>query len=218
MLGNLSVSAVTLPRHDHVSQQRSSVGHRRRQPVPRRRPNTENETTKALAEGLVHLAEAIWELAAKYAGAAASYLVFDPARDSPGGGVETSSPHRRSAAILSVRSLEYRAMWGKFLAVAGVSVGIIVLPVAAHADTGNGAYSGPQGDEDASAFWVDVSGFLNGTPAEAASLATDICGKLQNGTSEGQLIAAGAEDDQTQISKVKFVVHAAEWHYCPRYY
>jgi hypothetical protein len=89
----------------------------------------------------------------------------------------------------------------------------------ARADPGsNWPFSGPKGDQDASAFWVDISSVADGTEAGAGELANTICSKLEGGYSEGQLIARGAKGDESKIPKVQLVVHAAEWHFCPTYY
>jgi hypothetical protein len=83
----------------------------------------------------------------------------------------------------------------------------------------NGAFSGPEGDHDSNAYWVDISGAgMRGTVAQAAGLANTVCTKLEDGFSEGQLIAAGADGDQSKIPIMTRVVHAAEWHFCPSYY
>jgi hypothetical protein len=87
----------------------------------------------------------------------------------------------------------------------------------AHAD--NGPFSGPQGDHDVSAYWVDVSSFGSGSMASAAGLASAICLRLTQGASEGQLIAALAQPPYpTPVPDATFIVHAAEWHFCPTYY
>jgi hypothetical protein len=86
----------------------------------------------------------------------------------------------------------------------------------AHAD--NYPFSGPMGDHDATAYWVDVSDMGIGSVASAARLANTICTSLEQGKSEGQIIAAGAGGNQSKVDNVTFMVHAAEWHFCPDYY
>lgn len=89
----------------------------------------------------------------------------------------------------------------------------------AHADTGNGVFSGPSGDHDANALWVDVAPFDNTlTVATANTFGNTVCAGLRKGYSEGQLIAMGAHGNSSSISSWTYVVHAAEWHYCPEYY
>jgi hypothetical protein len=79
-------------------------------------------------------------------------------------------------------------------------------------------FSGPKGDHDAAALWVDISPIVDGTQAQARELAGLICEKLDEGASEGQLIAAGAKGDSSRVDGLALVVHAAEWHFCPTYY
>jgi hypothetical protein len=43
--------------------------------------------------------------------------------------------------------------------------------------------------------------------------------RLTQGASEGQLIAALAQPPYpTPVPDATFIVHAAEWHFCPTYY
>jgi hypothetical protein len=84
--------------------------------------------------------------------------------------------------------------------------------------TSIGTFSGPAGDQDASAFWVDTSSFLKGNVSQAASLGQTICSALESGESEGKVIANIANGNQANVSDDEFVVHAAEWHYCPDHY
>ncbi len=84
---------------------------------------------------------------------------------------------------------------------------------------GNGAFSGPAGDRDASALWVDVSPILSDwSAAKDAQLAGMICSRLAAGESEGHLAAEVAKGDPSILSDITLVLHAAEWHYCPSYY
>jgi hypothetical protein len=104
--------------------------------------------------------------------------------------------------------------------IAGVLVVFAALGFApiAQADTDNGPFSGPKGDHDASALWVDISSVADGTASQSEVLATTVCGKLEDGASDGQLIAAGAKGDESAIPKAKLIIHAIEWHFCPSYY
>jgi hypothetical protein len=101
---------------------------------------------------------------------------------------------------------------------AGAAVAVSLGAGVAHAD--NGPFSGPMGDHDASAYWVDVSSVANGSLSSATGLAYTICSKLADGFSEGRLIAVIAQtpDTTTSVSDARYVVHAAEWHFCPTYY
>ena len=88
------------------------------------------------------------------------------------------------------------------------------------------AFSGPAGDHDSGAFWVDVHPELNGsewTMAKDTQLAVLICRQLEGGVSEGHLVADVANSDGTPTSQsglngITYVVHAAEWHFCPSEY
>lgn len=103
----------------------------------------------------------------------------------------------------------------------GAAVAIAAaVPAQAHANVhGNGPFSGPKGDHDASAYWVDISDvFPSGSVDDARGVATIVCAKLQQGVSEGDLIAAGASGGDMTIGDVRYVVDAAEWHFCPAYY
>jgi Protein of unknown function (DUF732) len=103
---------------------------------------------------------------------------------------------------------------------AGVVAAISLGAGVAQAHTDNGPFSGPQGDRDASAYWVDVNPFGSGSVTSASRLANTICSKLADGFSEGRLIAVIAQtpDTTTAVSDATFIVHAAEWHFCPTYY
>ncbi|BBX23875.1 hypothetical protein MTER_32860 [Mycolicibacter terrae] len=97
----------------------------------------------------------------------------------------------------------------------------ILLPAPAYAvpiGDSDGPFSGPAGDGDASAFWVDVSPYARGTISDAAQLGQTICGALQGGQSEGKVIAEATQGDQSEVLDAEFVVHAAEWHFCPQFY
>ncbi|WP_165608066.1 DUF732 domain-containing protein [Mycobacterium alsense] len=83
----------------------------------------------------------------------------------------------------------------------------------------SGPFSGPAGDQDASAFWVDVENELPGWSAgKDQQLAQLMCQKLDSGYSEGDLIAEIANGDGSSVGAIRYVVHAAEWHFCPQYY
>jgi hypothetical protein len=79
-------------------------------------------------------------------------------------------------------------------------------------------FSGPAGDQDASAYWVDVNGFVKGSASDAANLGRTICSALESGQSEGKVIANAAQGNQSNVSDDEYVVHAAEWHFCPDRY
>jgi hypothetical protein len=108
-----------------------------------------------------------------------------------------------------------------FIAVAITTAVIGSASVTAHAvpvGDASGTFSGPAGDQDASAFWGDTSAEIKGSVSDAGSLARTICNALENGESEGKLIANIANGNQANISNDEFVVHAAEWHFCPDHY
>jgi hypothetical protein len=97
-----------------------------------------------------------------------------------------------------------------------LAVFVVIFAAPAHANAY--PFSGPKGDNDAAALWVDISPVVDGTPTQLRGLAEMICQKLGEGASEGQLIAAGANGDSSKVSRLTLVVHAAEWHFCPTYY
>lgn len=87
------------------------------------------------------------------------------------------------------------------------------------ANADDNGYSGPQGDHDADAYWADITGYgATGSIGESATLAENICAKLDGGVSEGQLIAAMSKGNQSKVAAVKQIIDAAEWHYCPEHY
>jgi hypothetical protein len=55
-----------------------------------------------------------------------------------------------------------------------------------------------------------IAGWL----ADTGDIATDICGKLYHGASEGQLVDAGTRAGLNQ-RQARIAVWAAEWHFCP---
>ena len=77
-----------------------------------------------------------------------------------------------------------------------------------------------KGDQSAAAFWVDVQYFLPDawSQAQDESMAQLLCSKLKGGESEGELIAEVAKGNASMISNITYVVHAAEWHFCPSSY
>jgi hypothetical protein len=87
------------------------------------------------------------------------------------------------------------------------------------------AFSGPLGDQSDNAFWVDIAPY-NGdgkvTVSKAGQLAQSICGQLESGQSEGEIVAgvANSEDNgaTTDVAAYQAIVDAAEWHFCPAYY
>lgn len=82
---------------------------------------------------------------------------------------------------------------------------------------GMSPWTGPMGDHSAPAYWVDISKFADGTVDDARTLATSICTALDN-QSEGNLVATMTDGVQHKIDTVTFIVHGAEWHFCPEYY
>jgi hypothetical protein len=115
----------------------------------------------------------------------------------------------------------------------GIAALVAALGIAAagsaHADTtnsgnssngvDNGPFSGPKGDHNSDAYWVDMTSFgLVGTVAQTDKLANTICTDLGIGMSEGQLIAAMVDGHSSQVTRATLAVHAAEWHFCPSYY
>lgn len=108
---------------------------------------------------------------------------------------------------------------GAVLACAAAIAGSTILGVAPWAHADNGAFSGPKGDHDPAAFWVDAtSAGVSGTLADGAALAEAICRGLENGESEGQAIMVGMKATDISLGAARFVVHAAEWHYCSDLY
>lgn len=109
-----------------------------------------------------------------------------------------------------------------FVAVVGGGICLLALSTAGNASAvpvgSKGPFSGPAGDQSASALWVDVAQDAPGTVAEAEHMAHTICDGLANGTTEGAMVAAVADGDASRISTTRFVIHAAEWHFCPAYY
>ena len=104
------------------------------------------------------------------------------------------------------------------LAIGAAVMGANLLGVA-HADNGNGAFSGPEGDRDAGAFWVDVDPVLSGwSVSKDRELANMVCSQLEAGESEGALTAEVAKGDDGGIRGITYVIHAAEWHFCPDQY
>jgi hypothetical protein len=108
---------------------------------------------------------------------------------------------------------------------AGLMVGAAALVVGAGvahaAPVGeHGPFSGPSGDQSGDAYWVDLQGHtdMTGSMAEATKLGRWICTSLRSGQSEGQLISSLASGDGTTVNGFTFVVHAAEWHFCPEKY
>jgi hypothetical protein len=105
-----------------------------------------------------------------------------------------------------------------------MTAAVIALEPVAHAN-GNGAFSGPEGDADGYAYFIDISPYLTGgSPADAAALGRQVCGELADGASEGRLIYAGSAGGKVPISDSTFIIHGAEfihgaeWHFCPSYY
>lgn len=90
----------------------------------------------------------------------------------------------------------------------------------AHADPANGAFSGPQGDRNAEAFWSDIVQYFSdgGSVADAAKLGPTLCYNLEQGAPEGEIAADVAHQDSNQLDAATYIVHAAEWHYCPDKY
>jgi len=94
--------------------------------------------------------------------------------------------------------------------------------VAQAAPSDNGAFSGPMGDRNSHALYVDLQPWTNAAPATEEQLAQKICAVLENGASEGEVIynleQPGSANDPWPAAKATFVTHASEWHYCPDQY
>jgi hypothetical protein len=103
-------------------------------------------------------------------------------------------------------------------AAAAVSLGTGV----AQADSG--LFSGSEGDRSGAAFTIDVADIVGGTvtaqtTTKAAEMANAVCSKLGAGVSEPQLIIAIAQPPNPMpVSDARYIIHAAEWHFCPTYY
>lgn len=102
---------------------------------------------------------------------------------------------------------------------AAVGASVLALAGAGSAQASpNGAFSGPMGDHDAEAMWVDVQPFdPSATIPGAATFAQSLCEGLRSGMSEGSVIVVGTHNGFS-VSSARFLLHAAEWHYCPEYY
>jgi hypothetical protein len=74
------------------------------------------------------------------------------------------------------------------------------------------------GDHSVWAYQTDIAPEAHGTLDDARLLADTICSTLRSGTTEGHLIATMAHDDQYNVGDVTYVVHGAEWHFCPEKY
>jgi hypothetical protein len=102
--------------------------------------------------------------------------------------------------------------------IGAMTAAVLAAEPVAHANT-NGAFSGPEGDADGYAYLIDISPYLTGgSPADAAALGRQVCGQLADGVSEGRLIYAGSSNGKVSISDSRYIVHGAEWHFCPTYY
>jgi hypothetical protein len=91
------------------------------------------------------------------------------------------SQHRhwpRAAAFLVMFAAALLGISAVMVAFAAVTV--LVDAAAAHADSGNGIYTGPKGDDEANAYWVDISPFIGAgdTVASAGAMGHDICDKM----------------------------------------
>jgi Protein of unknown function (DUF732) len=110
----------------------------------------------------------------------------------------------------------------KVIAAALATAGLAAIGTGtANADS-NGAYSGPRGDHDASALWVDLESLTTAPPgytaAKAGSLARDICSDLEGGKSRGEIIASWTNGDPSTIRTADTILGAITWHFCPDYY
>lgn len=79
-------------------------------------------------------------------------------------------------------------------------------------------WSGPLGDQNIVAFWNDIAREAHGTVDDARLLADTICSHLRSGTPESHVIAEMAHEDQHNVGNVTYIIHAAEWHFCPEKY
>lgn len=130
----------------------------------------------------------------------------------------------RAAAIAVMFAAALVGLSAVIVAVAAVA--ILIDAGTAHADPGNGIYSGPKGDDDDAAFWYDVTPFgLGGPIGEVGSLGRSICEKLEDGVDPGMtgrvirdaLAGNGATSEQQDAKgpAAGAIIRAAEWHYCP---
>jgi hypothetical protein len=107
-----------------------------------------------------------------------------------------------------------RTAWAGGIAIMGVALGV-ARSAPAHASF----FSGTEGDHDASAYWIDINTVnVTGTVDKARELGTFICSQLRRGRIESDIIASGSGGDPSNIVQTRFVVHSAEWHFCPEYY
>jgi hypothetical protein len=109
--------------------------------------------------------------------------------------------------------------------VLGVLVGFGVARAVPVGDTG--PFSGPAGDQSDSAYFTDVAPVLLETNATATDdligkvgdFGKTVCDKLSQGFSEGELAAALAKPpNPTPLFLGQYVIHSAEWHFCPDRY
>jgi hypothetical protein len=80
-------------------------------------------------------------------------------------------------------------------------------------------FSGPQGDHDQYAMWEDIIDFAPSvTASDAGAFAQRVCGMLNNGNSEGYLVSSASTQYHLDPGDVRYIIHMAEWHYCPEWY
>jgi hypothetical protein len=81
------------------------------------------------------------------------------------------------------------------------------------------AFSGYSGDRDQYSMWEDAQPFAPSVSAtDAGGFGQRVCGLLNAGNSEGRLINVGATQFNVPVDAVRYLIHAAEWHYCPEFY
>jgi hypothetical protein len=80
-------------------------------------------------------------------------------------------------------------------------------------------FYGHSGDHDQYAMWEDVISFApDVTAADAGGFAQRVCGMLNAGNTEGYLISSASTQFSVTPTVVRYIIHAAEFHYCPTYY
>jgi hypothetical protein len=121
------------------------------------------------------------------------------------------STRQRIKLVLDTTALVFLIWLGLTLVCALFSAAL------AHANTG--AFSGYAGDQDQYAMWEDVIDFAPTVSASTAgAFGQRMCLMLDSGTSEGKLINDGSTQYGVDPAAARYLIHAAEFHYCPSYY
>jgi hypothetical protein len=112
-----------------------------------------------------------------------------------------------------------RAAAAAVVAVVGMVMGAGLAKAAPAYDRHSTApWSGPMGDENAAAYRADIAREAGGSVADARALADTICSHLRGGITEDHLVADMAHDQLAKMGDVIYIVHGAEWHFCPEKY